>query len=279
MLMRARKPGAWGFPLAFVAVVCWSLPARSPAITFSFTNANLLVIQDSTNPPTPALPYPSTNLVTGLTGMVVVKATVTLQGLTHGFPSDIEMLLVGPGGQESLLMAQVGGQNKFSVTNLNVTLDDQAANYLPVYTNLQSGTFKPTNGYFFLDGTTNLLGDLPPPAPTGNSNAVASLSMFQGTDPTGAWRLFVVDDAAPNAGALSNGWSLHLSVAVPLAVRRTQTTVVLSWTNAVQGCTLQATPNLSLGWTNVLPAPVVVAGRYTVTNPIAGATLYYRLAK
>ena len=249
------------------------------AATFSFANTNLLVINDSTSPPTPATPYPSTNSVTGLTGMVVMKATVTLQGLTHGFPSDIAMLLVGPGGRQSLLMAEVGGTSKLSVTNLTLTLDDDAPNPLPVYTSLQSGTFRPFNGYFAFDGSTNLPYDLPVPAPPGNSNAVPALSVFKGIDPGGPWRLFVVDDAAPNAGAISNGWSLDLTVGVPLSIARSQTNVVLWWTNAVPGCTLQSKTNPFAPWVNLTSAPVVLAGRYFVTNPITRTNTYYRLVK
>ncbi len=72
--------------------------------------------------------------------------TVTLHGLGHDFPSDVSVLLFDPQGQSAIVMSKIGGQVKYSVTNLTLTLDDDAVNSLPVYSILVSGTFKPTNG-------------------------------------------------------------------------------------------------------------------------------------
>jgi uncharacterized repeat protein (TIGR01451 family) len=68
-----------------------------------------------------AQPYPSPISVSGLNG-VVSDVTVTLSNLSHSFPSDLEMLLVGPGGQDAVLMATAGGA--YAVTNVTVTFDD-----------------------------------------------------------------------------------------------------------------------------------------------------------
>jgi hypothetical protein len=53
----------------------------------------------------------------------------------------------------------------------------------------------------------------------------------------------------------------------------------LTWpTNAV-GFTLQSTTNLHspAAWVTNSPAPVVINGQNTVTNPISGAQQFYRL--
>ena len=246
--------------------------------SFLFVNTNPIAINDSETPPTKATPYASTNIVSGLAGFVVTKVTVTLQGFSHGFPSDVSVLLVGPQGQEAILMSETGGQNQYSVTNLTLTLDDDAPGSLPLYSTLATGTFKPTNGYLAM-GYRQLPYDFPAPAPPGNSNALSALSVFNGTAPEGAWKLFVVDDAAGSSGDISGGWSLNLNAAVPLSIVREQTNVLISWSSAVYGCTLQSAPSLSATWTNVVPAPVPVSGRYTATNGIIPGGAFYRLIK
>ncbi len=55
-----------------------------------------------------AAPYPSTINVAGVVG-AVSKVTVTLKNMNHTFPDDIDVLLVGPGGQKILLMSDAGG--------------------------------------------------------------------------------------------------------------------------------------------------------------------------
>jgi subtilisin-like proprotein convertase family protein len=262
----------------------WGLLSAAPvsssgSMIFSFSNTNLITINDSANPLTNATPYPSANLVTGLVGRVVSKATVTLSGLSHTFPSDVSILLVGPQGQMAILMSEVGGQQKYSVTNLTLTLDDDASNPLPVYSSLTSGTFKPTDGYLSL-GYPKLPYDFPLPAPPGNSNSLSALSVFNNTDPDGAWNLFVIcDSAGTDSGSLSNGWILNLTVLVPLQILQSQTNVVISWPASVTNARLQLSSILSGSntWSNVVTTPVSIGGRLTVTSPISGENAFYRL--
>jgi hypothetical protein len=56
--------------------------------------------------------------------------------------------------------------------------------------------------------------------------------------------------------------------------------IVLSWpTNAVS-LTLECTTNLqAANWEPVSPAPVIVSGQYTVTNPISWEKMFFRLTK
>jgi len=108
--------------------------------TTTFTNTNSIVILDNTN----ASPYPSTINVSGVGG-ILVKATVTLNKLTHTSPSDIDALVVAPAGTNTLIMAHAGGQ--LSVTNITLTFDDAATNSLTQTIRLTTGTNKPTQFY------------------------------------------------------------------------------------------------------------------------------------
>ena len=241
--------------------------------TLNFSNTNYLAINDSDNPPTIATPYPSAITVSGLTGEVITNLTVTLNGFTHSFPSDVNIILVGPQGQAVLLMSNVGGQDADSVSDLSITLDDQAGADLPLLDPLYSGTFRPTAS------ATPLAFDFPPPAPAGNSNALPMLSVFDGTDPDGVWSLFVVDDVAGDDGYISNGWSISVSVGVPLKIVGSTTNVVLSWP-VVSGHSfvVQYAPSFTSGtWTNLSSVPAEISGSYVLTNAKAGPSGVFRL--
>jgi hypothetical protein len=130
----------------------------------------------------------------------VTKVTLTLTGLTHTFPADVDILLVGPGGQNLIIMSDIGGGD--DVTNVALTLDDAAATGLPASA-LTSGAYRPTN---------NGVGDTfpaPAPAPSGGT----LLSVFNGVSPNGTWSLYVVDDAVADLGSFSGGWSLTITTA------------------------------------------------------------------
>jgi uncharacterized repeat protein (TIGR01451 family) len=144
----------------------------------------------------PGVPYPSQIQVSGLTGLVT-QVTATLNGFTHTFPHDVNVLLADPAGQELFLMSHVGGA--YSVTNLTLTFEDSATQTLPAG-QLSSGAFLPT--------AVTPLNPLPgvPAAP-----AVSSLAVFNGTNPNGNWSLYVFDDTQGNSGAITSGWSLGLT--------------------------------------------------------------------
>jgi hypothetical protein len=54
----------------------------------------------------------------------VGKVTVTLNQFQHIFPDDVDLLLVGPGGQKAIIMSDVGGN--FPVSGIDITLDGDA---------------------------------------------------------------------------------------------------------------------------------------------------------
>jgi hypothetical protein len=248
--------------------------SAATADTFTFANTNAVVINDSISPPTSASPYPSTNLVSGVAGSRVSKVTVQIFGFAHTFSSDVDIVLVGPRGQNAVLMGNIGSLNLPSqATNINLTLDDDAASSMPLDSDLVSGTFKPTqrNAFPF---------DFPAPAPATSNLMGPALANFKNIDPNGAWSLYVVDDNSSDSGIISGGWSLTFTAAPSLAISQTGTYAILSWADTITGYSLQATPSLSpAAWTNVSPAPVVIFGHYTVTNAMTNTSTFYRLAK
>ena len=189
--------------LAAAALILFAAQGR--AGTFTFSNSNPIAINDVGNPPTLGSSYPSSISISGLDFQTISHLSITLDGLSHTFPSDLDIILAGPGGQLSMLMSEVGGNTRLPVTDLTLTLDDLAANSLPINSALTSGTFQPTRQF------PTLSFEFPSPAPAGSSSAPSSLSVFNGTDPNGTWNLFVVDESSPDSGTISRGWSMEVT--------------------------------------------------------------------
>jgi hypothetical protein len=132
-----------------------------------------------------------------------VKVTATLMGLTHTYPSDINILLVGPSGQKIILMSSAGGE--YSVNNIALTFDDSAYSPVPVSDTIQSSSYKPT------DNNSKYALTAPAPArPYGTS-----LSVLTNANPNGTWNLYITDSVGGDAGSLNGGWSLTFSYPVP----------------------------------------------------------------
>jgi subtilisin-like proprotein convertase family protein len=166
----------------------------------TFSNAAPITINDNAA----ATPYPSNVTVSGLTGNKVLR--LNLNGLTHTFPADIDILLVGPGGQKFVVMSDMGGSD--DVANINVSLTDTATSALPTAL-LTTGTYRPGN----TDTTTDVM-PAPAPAAPYNNPAPAGTATFastfgsDGSAMNGTWALYVKDDAGTDIGALAGGWSL-----------------------------------------------------------------------
>jgi subtilisin-like proprotein convertase family protein len=162
----------------------------TPSITNTFTSAGSISIaaQDA------ATPYPSTLNVSGV-GNPIVRLSVTLSNLSHTYPDDLDVLLVGPGGQKVMLLSDAGGGT--DITSRVLTFEDLATGLLPDETSLVSGVYKPTNY-----GTSDGLGSPAPAEPY-----ATALSAFNGLGANGTWSLYVWDDASSDAGSLA-GWRL-----------------------------------------------------------------------
>ena len=105
--------------------------------TTVWSNNAAIIINDNTN----ASPYPSIINVTGVGGSLI-KATVKLNRLVHTSPSDVDALVVSPSGQNTLVMAHVGGQAY--VTNVVLTFDDAATNTMTHAGTAVTSTNKPS---------------------------------------------------------------------------------------------------------------------------------------
>jgi len=120
--------------------------------------------------------------------------------MSHTYPVDLDILLVGPTGASVILMNDIGGG--YDINSVNLTFDDAAANSLPIGSQITTGTYKPTsNGAAY---------SFPSPAPSGPYGSL--LAAFAGLDPNGDWKLFVVDDFVQDSGSISGGWQLNLTV-------------------------------------------------------------------
>jgi subtilisin-like proprotein convertase family protein len=182
--------------LIFSGALQWRAEVR--ALSFSNPAAINIPALGSPNATGNASPYPSTITISGISGRIF-DVNVALLGLTHTSISDVGVLLVGPGGQKVVLMNDVGDLT--SATNVNVTLDDQAAGSLPSSSAIASGTFKPTNG--------SPADVFPAPAPGGPYGSL--LSVFNNALANGTWSLFIEDFSAGDIGSLNGGWRLDIA--------------------------------------------------------------------
>lgn len=220
--------------LAVIAAVVATADGDAASATGTFANTARIYVGDAQNTchdgrtaddvPGVATDYPSEISVTGLAG-AITDVNVTLTGI-YGYPEEIGVLLVGPSGEETVLMTDSGGDVTLSWDDqpapVNVTFDDAAAIPLPDSLDepgldsshkLQNGTYKPTLGispgaWCFAPSS------FPAPAPAGPYQA--SLSVFNGTNPNGTWSLYVIDDytgATALESSIVGGWSLDITTA------------------------------------------------------------------
>jgi hypothetical protein len=134
----------------------------------------------------------------------VKDVNLTLRGLEHGKATNIDVMLVH-GDRRALVMADPG--NSTDVSDLTITLDDEASADLPDGPALTSGVFRPAD----LGGTD----DFPAPAPAPNENV--ALAIFDGSKPDGQWQLCIHDDAGGQTGRLTGGWELEITAKVKKA--------------------------------------------------------------
>lgn len=160
------------------------------------------------------VPYPSTITVSG--GPVQIGGVrVTLFDVTHQFPDNIDVLLVGPQGQKFVLMGDAGGPVPIT-TPVTLTFIDTAGQVLPDNGPLVTGNYEPTNW-------ETPVTSFPPPAPPAPYNEPGSavggtgLQTLNGnfflSNSNGTWSLYVRDDAGtvnPNVitGSIC-GWGIQ----------------------------------------------------------------------
>jgi hypothetical protein len=145
----------------------------------------------------PAAPYPLQVNVSGLSG-TIVNLAVRLNGLSHTFPDDIDMMLAGPAGQNVMLMSDAGFST--DLVDANLTFATGGTPLPDGGTIVSNTTYTPAD----FDPGENLVA----PAPPGPYST--DLSVFNGSNPNGTWSLFVQDDAGGDVGALA-GYTLLIT--------------------------------------------------------------------
>jgi uncharacterized repeat protein (TIGR01451 family) len=251
----------------------FNLPA-----TNTYANASGIIIPDHG----PATPYPSVITVSGVTGLVN-KAKVTLNNFNHQFPNDVETILVDPAGDSVVLMAGTGGGHP--TTNVTLTFDDAASGSLPSSRlfasgsgQIVSGTFQPTD-----DG---LAQPFPSPAPATPSGS--ALAKFIGSNPNGAWTLYVFDNSAGDSGNIAGGWSLNLATINPVnSASDLAIGVAKSVGSLYSGCSIVFTVSVTnkgpadaanVTVTDTFPAGLTFAGTSLGTSTTgAGGALIFNL--
>jgi subtilisin-like proprotein convertase family protein len=164
--------------------------------TLTFSNTGAITIPAVGDGRGNANPFPSTIQASGFNKGTIQDVNVSLNGFSHEFPEDVHILLQSPNGRVAIILANSGGAQ--SVTNLNITLDDEAPTSEPFDGPLVSGTFQPTVNPF--------------PAPSGTS--YPALLTFDGGNPNGTWQLFVADDSNGDVGSISGGWSITIQAKI-----------------------------------------------------------------
>jgi uncharacterized repeat protein (TIGR03803 family) len=173
------------------------------------------------------------------------------------------------------------------------------------FTGTSDGSYP--SGFLVLRGDT-LYGTTQYGGNTGNGTVFAVktdgtgfTNLYTFTAPTGPLPFPTNSDGANPAGGLTlsgnalygtaggggiggNGTVFSISLPVVpalLTVTPLAQSVILKWPSNATGYTLQSTTNFgsSAVWTTNLPAPVVVNGQNTVTNPITGTQQFFRLSQ
>ena len=125
-----------------------------------------------------------------------IQVDVALQ---HDHPSDLELLLVGPGGQQVMLLNGAGGGDPIEFEAYMTFWDDAARELAPGDT-LPSSELRPAS-----------FDDVSMTSPASARTAGTELSVFDGTIAAGVWQLYV-NDAADDAGGTLLYWGLELEL-------------------------------------------------------------------
>ncbi|MCC7022439.1 MAG: hypothetical protein IT338_06410 [Thermomicrobiales bacterium] len=192
--------------LVFVAPVGTS-PAEAKkrkttttTVTRTFRSEGGVTIPDSANAgpgtkPMPS-PYPLPIKVKGFKKAKIVDVDVTLVGLYHPLPDNLDILLFAPNGRDAMLMSDAGGAHP--PKTVTITFSDQASQFLPDSGPLASGAFQTTN--YGVGGHDDSFPYLIIDSITGNR----LLSTFNGSNPNGRWSLYVMSDGFDTGGAIGS---------------------------------------------------------------------------
>jgi subtilisin-like proprotein convertase family protein len=142
--------------------------------------------------------------VAGTTGPIT-DVDLQLHGVDAVCGNDFDMMLVGPQGQKAMVWSDAADCD--TLTGLEITLDDEAAQPLPISTMPTSGTYRPADDDSYSFDYDNI------PGVSSGDGVGSALSAFDGTSANGTWTLYVVQDAPNTMGHLAGGWGLHVTTA------------------------------------------------------------------
>jgi subtilisin-like proprotein convertase family protein len=197
-----------------------------------------------------ASPYPATLAVSGHSG-VITNVNVSVAGIWHQRPDDLDVLLVGPRGQKVVLMSDACGT--FEVALFGWSWRDDAPAPMPDGDGTNAcatSSYRPTD---------HQPGDSwPSPAPPGPY--AGALSAFDLTDPNGEWQMYINDDSRGEVGFFTNRFELGITTRPRAGVAFTEGAVELA-EGATRALTLRRT---AIG--------ALAAGAVTVKTQAASAT-------
>ena len=140
--------------------------------------------------------------VYGLAGSVQ-STSIGLKGLTHEYPADLDMVLVGPDGQHNLaFMTDAGGVDNYY--GIDIAFSDNGSPLLFQFAN--GNTYLPLDLGTDESGTNWGLNNL---AVNHASHGETFGSAFGGINGNGLWSLYIHDDAAVQTGGV-DGWNLTI---------------------------------------------------------------------
>ncbi|HRW37241.1 MAG: DUF4214 domain-containing protein [Acidimicrobiales bacterium] len=177
-------------------------PARADSTT-TWKNTTAISIPDSGS----ASPYPSAITVAGA-GTEITDLKVVIRNTSHGCAKDLDVLLVGPDGTKTTLFSDNGHAallpNCSNLDKASITIDDSC----PDFSNSVPGgadiCVRPSD-----NDSLGHQGDSWPGV--GDEFPALNLSTFDGTNPNGTWKLYVVDDSADDSGSFAGGWELQIT--------------------------------------------------------------------
>lgn len=229
----------------------------------------------------PAATYPSVVNVSGITEPVV-GVEVSFFAITHTWTEDVDILLVSPTGVSTTLMSDVGGATKLGAINL--TFSDNAGKDATNQDFIPQGAYHPTN---FARKDESLYDTYPAPGPGDVLDPVPYLGRFNGLNPNGEWKLYIIDDQPKNTGEIIGGWGITFTTKstanIPLHLEHSAPGLKLRSPISAPGWSI--TPTAQGFWASTIsvngavPSPIVLRttapitpGIYPITTTLQAVT-------
>lgn len=182
---------------AVVSVVA-VMASALPSVAQTYSNITQINIGTSnTVSVLPSTPYGTTINVTNAPTRIKTLS-VAIQNINHPYASDLQALLVGPGGQKILLVSQAASNT--NLVGQTWIFNQEATQTLPTAFGVPSisGIYRPT--------VTNV-STFPAPAPGGPYST--NLADLYGTNANGTWTLYICDVFPGfSGGTIAGGWTI-----------------------------------------------------------------------